>query len=111
MVAHVLRAFWLQLLLTGLGAAALIAFADLLASPRGTTLAKSLLAAAGITGFSIAGVSAKLKNQAQALLLRLRQDAYTDLITVDITTAPPAAQRYCRPGAGRRWPGWRGSGR
>ena len=63
--------------------------ADLLASPRGTTLAKSLLAAAGVTGFSIAGMSAKLKNQAQALLLRLRQDAYTDLITVEITTAPP----------------------
>lgn len=88
-VAHVLRAFWLQFLLTGLGAAALIVLADLLASPRGTALAKSLLAAAGVTGFSIAGVSAKLKNQAQALLLRLRQDSYTDLITVEITTAPP----------------------
>jgi hypothetical protein len=88
-VAHVLRAFWLQFLLTGLAGAALIVLADLLASPRGTTLAKSLLAAAGVTGFSIAGVSAKLKNQAQALLLRLRQDAYTDLITVEITTAPP----------------------
>ncbi len=88
-VAHVIRAFWFQLLLTGLGGAALIALADLLASPQGTALAKSLLAAAGITGFSIAGVSAKMKNQAQALLLRLRQDAYTDLITVEITTAPP----------------------
>jgi hypothetical protein len=89
LVAHVLRAFWIQFLLTGLGAAALIAFADLLASPRGSSLAKSLLAAAGITGFSVAGVSGKLKNQAQAMLLRLRQDAYTDLIAVDITTAPP----------------------
>ncbi len=88
-VAHVLRAFWLQFLLTGLAGAALIVLADLLASPRGTALAKSLLAAAGVTGFSVAGVSAKLKNQAQALLLRLRQDAYTDLITVEITTAPP----------------------
>jgi hypothetical protein len=89
MVARVLRAFWIQFVLIGLGAAALIAFADLLASPQGSTWAKGLLATAGITGFSIAGVSAKLKNEAQALLKRLRQDAYTDLITVDITTAPP----------------------
>ena len=89
MVARVLRAFWIQLVLTGLGAAALIALADLLASPRGTSWAKGLLAAAGIAGFSVAGLSAKLKNEAQALLVRLRQDAYTDLIAVDITTAPP----------------------
>jgi hypothetical protein len=89
MVARVLRAFWIQFVLIGLGAAALIAFADLLASPQGTSWAKGLLATAGITGFSVAGLSAKLKNQAQALLLRLRQDAYTDLIAVDITTAPP----------------------
>jgi hypothetical protein len=89
MVARVLRAFWIQFVLIGLGAAALIAFADLLASPQGTSWAKGLLATAGITGFSVAGLSAKLKNQAQALLKRLRQDAYTDLITVDITTAPP----------------------
>jgi hypothetical protein len=89
MVARVLRAFWVQLVLTGLGAAALIAFADLLASPQGSSVAKGLLATAGITGFSVAGLSAKLKNEAQALLQRLRQDAYTDLIAVDITTAPP----------------------
>lgn len=89
MVTRVLRAFWIQFVLIGLGAAALIAFADLLASPQGTSWAKGLLATAGITGFSVAGLSARLKNQAQALLTRLRQDAYTDLITVDITTAPP----------------------
>jgi hypothetical protein len=102
MVARVLRAFWIQFVLTGLGAAALIAFADLLASPRGTSWAKGLLATAGITGFSVAGLSAKLKNQAQALLLRLRQDAYTDLIAVDITTAPPQPKAVPLLRAGRR---------
>ena len=60
-------------------------------------MAKGLLATAGITGFSVAGMSAKLKNQAQALLRRLRQDAYTDLIAVDITTAPAAQGRAGLP--------------
>lgn len=99
---RVLRAFWIQFVLTGLGAAALIAFADLLASPQGTSWAKGLLATAGITGFSVAGLSAKLKNQAQALLLRLRQDAYTDLICADICTAPPQPTPVPLPPSRRR---------
>jgi len=35
MVVRVLRAFWIQLVLTGLGAAALIAFADRLGTAAG----------------------------------------------------------------------------
>jgi hypothetical protein len=35
-----------------------------------------------------AGFLAKLKNQAQAMVTRLRQDVYTDLVAVAITTVP-----------------------
>ena len=101
-VAHVLRAFWLQFVLAALSAGALVAIADLLASSRGTALVRSLLAAGGITGFSVGGVSGRLKNQAQAMLLRLRQDAYTDLITVDIITAPPEPRALPMPPSRRR---------
>ena len=40
-------------------------------------------------GFTTARLLAKLKNQAQAMVTRLRQDVYTDLVAVAITTAPP----------------------
>jgi hypothetical protein len=48
----------------------------------------SLLGLIAITGFTTAGFLAKLKNQAQAMVTRLRQDVYTDLVAVAITTAP-----------------------
>ena len=46
-----------------------------------------VLAAAGV---SIGGVTGALKNSAQSMLVRLRQDTYTDLITEGITVQPPA---------------------
>ena len=36
----------------------------------------------------MAGLTGALKNSAQALLKRLRQDAYTDLVAVAIAEAP-----------------------
>ena len=41
-----------------------------------------------IAGFTTAGFLAKLKNGAQAMVTRLRQDVYTDLVAVAITTVP-----------------------
>lgn len=43
-----------------------------------------VLAAAGM---SIGGVTGALKNSAQSMLVRLRQDTYTDLATEGITGA------------------------
>src|SRR6202034_2393023 len=44
----------------------------------------SLLAIASVAGVTIAGAQAKLKNGAQALLSRIRDDTYTELIAVDL---------------------------
>ena len=40
-------------------------------------------------GLSLAGLTGTLKNSAQALLKRLRRDAYTDLVAIAVQTAPP----------------------
>lgn len=88
LVLRTLRGFWFQLLMAALAAAAVAVFAWLLTKPSVSSAVKTLLAALGITGFSVAGLAAKVKNDAQAMLTRLKQDAYTDLITEAITTAP-----------------------
>jgi len=48
---------------------------------------KALLGVLGAVGLSAATVQARLKNVAQSLLKRLRQDAYTDLVAVAIAVA------------------------
>lgn len=88
LVWRTLRGFWFQLLLAALAAGAVAVFAWLLTKPSVASWIKTLLAAVGIAGFSVAGLAAKVKNEAQALLTRLKEDAYTDLIAEAITTAP-----------------------
>jgi len=83
------RLFWGQLALAALSAVALAFFAYLLSRPDVSSGITALLGALGIAGFSVAGVGAKLKNDAQAMLTRAKEDAYTDLIAVAITVAPP----------------------
>jgi len=90
LVWRAFRLFWPQLLLAALASAALAGFAYLLSTSAVNSAAATVLGALGITGFSVAGLAAKVKNDAQAALTRLTQDAYTDLIAVAITTAPPA---------------------
>ena len=51
--------------------------------------AKTLSGVLAVVGLSLAGLTGTLKNSAQALLKRLRQDAYTDLVAVAVQTAPP----------------------
>ncbi len=49
----------------------------------------SLLATGGFGAFAAAGILAKGKSAAQRMVTRLRQDAYTDLVAVSVTTVPP----------------------
>ena len=49
----------------------------------------SLLATGGFGAFAAAGILARGKSAAQKMVTRLRQDAYTDLVAVSVTTVPP----------------------
>jgi uncharacterized protein (DUF697 family) len=98
MVFRTLRIFWPELIGAAVAAAALSGFAVALGQNHISSFAKSALGFIAITGFSIAGVMAKLKSQAQVMVTRLRQDVYTDLVAVAITTAPPVPSVPNRPG-------------
>jgi hypothetical protein len=100
LVLRTLRGFWVQLLLAALAAGAVAVFAWLLTKPGVSSAVKTLLATLGIAGFSVAGLAAKVKNESQALLKRLKQDAYTDLISLAITTAPLPPRSVQAPKSG-----------
>lgn len=87
------KAFAPQLVLAALGLAGvfLLVWAQ---SARATShLWESLSGLLAAVGLSTAGITTRLKNEAQTLKTRLRQDFYTDLIAVAITTAPPPPDR------------------
>lgn len=97
MVFRTLRIFWPELLGAAIAAAALSGFAVAIGQNHISSFAKSALGFIAITGLSIAGVMARLKSQAQVMVTRLRQDVYTDLVAVAITTAPPVPSVPNRP--------------
>jgi hypothetical protein len=83
-----LQAFWLQ------GVLAVVALG--LTSTFFLTLTadffekvKPLLATGGVSAFAAAGLLTKGQSAAQRMQTRLRQDAYTDLVSVSVTEVPP----------------------
>jgi hypothetical protein len=98
MMKRALRIFWPELSGAVIAAAALSAFAVALGEHNINSFLKSALGFIAIAGFSLAGLTAKLKNQAQAMVERLRQDVYTDLIAVQISTAPLPPAPPPKPG-------------
>jgi hypothetical protein len=91
------KLFGSELLFSAVGAGALAGLAVALSQPQVRTWLSPILGVLALTGFSAATLSARLKNKAQALVKRVRQDAYTDLLAVSITICPPPP-----PGQGRR---------
>jgi hypothetical protein len=88
MIMRALRIFWPEVLGIVVAAGALSGFVVLLGENKVNSVLNSALGLIAIAGFTTAGFLAKLKNQAQAMVTRLRQDVYTDLVAVAITTAP-----------------------
>jgi hypothetical protein len=88
-LARALQLFWPQLLATTFGLAALVTLLFLVNVEGATAWEKTLSGVVAAVGLSLAGLTGTLKNSAQALLKRLRQDAYTDLVAIAVQTAPP----------------------
>jgi hypothetical protein len=86
-------AFTPQLLLAAIGVGGLLLLAISLSSKHGSGAWKALGAVAATVGLSMAGLSATVKSQAQVMWVRLRQDIYTDLVAVSITSVPPTPHR------------------
>jgi hypothetical protein len=77
-----------QLVLGAVFVVALSGFAWLASTGEGSSAGKVFLAALGTVGLSLTTFQAKVKSSAQALMARLRQDAYTDLVAIAITIVP-----------------------
>jgi hypothetical protein len=92
---HVLRALWVQLVTAAISLVLVIAVITLIAEGSSTPFVKSLLGVLGAVGLTTAAFQTRLKNTAQSLLTRLRQDAYTDLVAGAIAIAPdkPGARK------------------
>jgi hypothetical protein len=87
-LSRALQLFWPELVATAFGLGALITLLFLVNTGGAATWAKTLSGILAAIGLSLAGLTGTLKNSAQALTKRLRQDAYTDLVALAIQTAP-----------------------
>jgi hypothetical protein len=88
-----IRLFWPQLVATIVGLGFLVTLLVLLGVGGATTREKTLSGVLAIAGLSLGGLTGTLKNSAQAMLKRLRQDSYTDLVAIAVQTAPPPPRR------------------
>jgi hypothetical protein len=86
--SRALRLFWPQLVATIIGLGFLVTLLVLLGT-GGSAWQKTLSGVLAAAGLSLAGLTGSLKNSAQAMLKRLRQDSYTDLVAIAVQTAPP----------------------
>lgn len=80
--------FWPELVATAFGLGALITLLFLVNVGGARAWEKTLSGVLAAVGLSLAGLTGTLKNSAQALTKRLRQDAYTDLVALAVQTAP-----------------------
>jgi hypothetical protein len=82
------RAFLPQLLIGALSLGAVAAFLLLLTAGRGGAFTQTLLALIGTLGVGASALTARAKNLTQSLLTRLRQNAYSDLVALEVTCVP-----------------------
>jgi hypothetical protein len=100
-LGRALKLFWPELVATIVGVGFLVTLLFLF-NVGAAGWAKTLSAILAVVGFSLAGLTGTLKNSAQALLKRLRQDAYTDLVAQAVLIAPPPPSKSAVQDAIRR---------
>ena len=92
-ILRAVKIFWPQIALALLSIALVTAYFSVVgtAGDVGSVPVwfSSLLATGGFGAFAAAGILARGKSAAQRMVTRLRQDAYTDLVAVSVTTVPP----------------------
>jgi len=88
-----IRLFWPQLVATIIGLGFLVTLLVLLGVGGATAWEKTLSGVLAVAGLSLGGLTGTLKNSAQAMLKRLRQDSYTDLVAIAVQTAPPPPRK------------------
>jgi hypothetical protein len=92
-LARAFQLFWPELIATVFGLGALITLLFLVNVGGAAAWEKTLSGVLAAVGLSLAGLTGTLKNSAQALTKRLRQDAYTDLVALAVQTAPTPPDR------------------
>ncbi|HEY3732700.1 MAG TPA: hypothetical protein VGL63_02185 [Streptosporangiaceae bacterium] len=93
-VFRAVRLFWPQFATAFLGL--LVVLIVLPKIGHAHAWAQSLSAILAALGFSLAGLTGFLKNSAQAMTKRLRQDTYTELVAIAVQTAPPLVKQAPR---------------
>ena len=92
-LSRAFQLFWPELVATIVGLGFLAALLFLINVGGAAAWLKTLTGILAAIGLSLAGLAGTLKNSAQALLKRLRQDAYTDLVAIAVQTAPPPPRK------------------
>lgn len=82
------QAFVPQLLLVVVSIGLVVGLTFLASSGRTSAWLNSLLGLLSATGLTVAAAQARLKNSAQALLSRITEDAYTEVIAAELVEMP-----------------------
>ena len=86
-IGRAVRLFWPQAVLAVLALGLITAFFAV-AGDTASSWLSPLLAMGGFGAFAVAGILARGQSAAQRLVTRIRQDAYTDLVALSVTSVP-----------------------
>ena len=91
-----------QLLTALVSIGLLVGAGVVLSMGKGNAAVTSLVTFIGIFGLSTAALQTLIKNRTQALITRFHNNAYTDLVAVELTFIPPLPNNKTVDGAPQR---------